>query len=62
MPRNVTIKKYHKGFNALRLVIGTMDETDKDTPDEIVLLETIDDMNGEALGYTLEQLFENGAL
>jgi len=40
-----------------------MDETDKDTPDEIVLLETnIDDMNGEALGYTMEQLFENGAL
>lgn len=56
-------KRETGGFNALRLVLGTMDEPDKDTPDEIVLLETnIDDMNGEALGYTMEQLFENGAL
>ena len=56
-------KRETGGFNALRLVLGTMDEPDKDTPDEIVLLETnIDDMNGEALGYTLEQLLENGAL
>lgn len=51
------------GFNALRLIMGTMDEVDNDTSDEVVLLETnIDDMNGEALGYTMEQLFENGAL
>ncbi|MDR3585191.1 MAG: nickel pincer cofactor biosynthesis protein LarC [Desulfosporosinus sp.] len=56
-------KRETGGFNALRLVMGTMDETDKDTPDEIVILETnIDDMNGEALGYAMEQLFENGAL
>ncbi|TGE34378.1 nickel pincer cofactor biosynthesis protein LarC [Desulfosporosinus sp. Sb-LF] len=56
-------KRETGGFNALRVVIGTMDEAEKDTPNEIVLLETnIDDMSGEALGYTMEQLFENGAL
>lgn len=50
-------------FNALRLVMGSMAETCNDTADEVVLLETnIDDMNGEALGYVMEQLFENGAL
>ncbi|MHB8076424.1 nickel pincer cofactor biosynthesis protein LarC [Desulfosporosinus fructosivorans] len=56
-------KRETGGFNALRLIMGTMDETDKNTIEEIVLLETnIDDMNGEALGYTMEQLFETGAL
>lgn len=56
-------KRETGGFNALRLVMGTMDETDRDTPDEVVLLETnIDDMTGEALGYTMELLFEKGAL
>lgn len=56
-------KKETESFNALRIVMGTLDENEKDTPDEIVLLETnIDDMNGEALGYTMELLFETGAL
>lgn len=56
-------KRETVGFNALRLVLGTMDDTGKDTSDEIVTLETnIDDMNGEAMGYTMERLFENGAL
>ena len=56
-------KRETVGFNALRLVMGTLDEPDKNTHGEIVLLETnIDDMNGEALGYTMEQLFETGAL
>lgn len=57
-------KRETGGINALRLVLGRMDdETGKDTLDEIVTLETnIDDMNGEAMGYTMERLFENGAL
>ncbi len=56
-------KRETGGFNALRLIMGTLDETHKHTHGEIVLLETnIDDMNGEALGYTMERLFENGAL
>lgn len=56
-------KRETVGFNALRLIMGTMDEVDNATPEEVALLETnIDDMSGEALGYTMEQLFENGAL
>lgn len=56
-------KRETVGFNALRIVLGRMDEIGKDTLEEIVTLETnIDDMNGEAMGYTMERLFENGAL
>lgn len=45
--------------NILRLFIGTAAED----PDDVVVLETnLDDCPGEALGYTMEKLFEAGAL
>lgn len=49
-------------LNAIRCVLGTVD--DKEISDsEISVLETnIDDMNPEVLGYVMDRLFENGAL
>lgn len=50
------------GFNALRVVIGEVAGS-VETSDEIVVLETnIDNMNPEILGYTMEKLFNHGAL
>ena len=49
-------------FNALRVVAGTLCAGDASS-EEIVELETnIDDMNPEIIGFTIEQLFQNGAL
>jgi len=49
-------------FNALRVVMGTLFEEDKIT-EEISILETnIDDMSPEIISYTVERLFESGAL
>jgi len=81
-------KKDTGRFNALRVVLGTIDEEESGDnktksrdlgentsncgsnelcnakyDDEVVLLETnIDDMSPELLGYTMEKLFEKGAL
>ena len=56
-------KRETGSFNALRIIMGTMQEANHYATDEAVLLETnIDDISGEALGYSMEQLFENGAL
>lgn len=45
--------------NVLKVSLGTIDESQ----DEIIVIETnIDDCSGEVLGYTMDQLFENGAL
>lgn len=50
-------------FNALRAVVGTLYEQDSIPNDEISILETnIDNMSPEILGYTMEKLFDNGAL
>lgn len=50
------------GFNALRVMFGTMAEKTQ-APGEIVVLETnIDNMNPEVLGYVMEKLLENRAL
>ncbi|MCX7710103.1 MAG: nickel pincer cofactor biosynthesis protein LarC [Clostridia bacterium] len=49
-------------FNALRVVMGSLME-DNDALEEITVLETnIDDMSPEILGFTMENLFEAGAL
>lgn len=49
-------------LNALRVVMGTLVE-EKGGREDIVLLETnIDDMSPELLGYTMEALFEAGAM
>lgn len=49
-------------LNALRVVVGSLYEKDAGM-EEIALLETnIDDMSPELLGYTMEKLFDNGAL
>lgn len=48
-------------FNALRAVIGTI--SNKLTMDRITILETnIDNMSPEIMGYTVDKLFEEGAL
>lgn len=50
-------------FNALRVVVGSLYEYDTVPNDEISILETnIDNMSPEIMGYTMEKLFENGAL
>ncbi|QNU65910.1 nickel pincer cofactor biosynthesis protein LarC [Ruminiclostridium herbifermentans] len=50
-------------FNALRAVVGTLYEHDSIPNDEISILETnIDNMSPEILGYTMEKLFDSGAL
>ncbi len=50
-------------FNALRAVVGSLYEQDSIPNDEISILETnIDNMSPEIMGYTMEKLFENGAL
>ncbi|PYG86921.1 hypothetical protein LY28_02542 [Ruminiclostridium sufflavum DSM 19573] len=50
-------------FNALRTVVGTLYEQDMIPNEEISILETnIDNMSPEILGYTMEKLFDNGAL
>lgn len=55
-------KRETGGFNALRVILGTMEEQTQ-VNDEIIVLETnIDNMNPEVLGYTMEKLLENGAL
>jgi len=49
-------------FNALRVTLGTVAARDAGNG-EIVELETnIDDMNPEIIGFTIEQLLQNGAL
>lgn len=49
-------------LNALRCIMGTMDETNN-TKDEILVLETnVDDMSAEMLGFVMDKLFELGAL
>ena len=48
-------------FNALRVLLGEVDEEEEKT-DEIVVLETnIDDMSSEILGYVMDKLMKNGA-
>ncbi len=66
--------KTHTGkLNALRIFLGTVEEVDKhinpssgmlNLPEDIVyVMETnLDDCTGEVLGYTMERLFEEGAL
>lgn len=50
-------------FNALRAVVGTLYEQESVPNDEISILETnIDNMSPEILGYTMEKLFDHGAL
>jgi pyridinium-3,5-bisthiocarboxylic acid mononucleotide nickel chelatase len=49
-------------FNALRVVLGNLVGETKALQDVAVLETNIDDMNSEALGFTMEKLFENGAL
>ncbi len=50
-------------FNALRAVVGTLYEQDVIPNDEVSILETnIDNMSPEILGYTMEKLFDSGAL
>lgn len=50
------------GFNALRVVMGTLFGQDE-AMEEIAVLETnIDDMNPEMISYTMEKLFEAEAL
>ena len=50
-------------FNAIRAVVGTLYEQDSIPNDEISILETnIDNMSPEILGYTMEKLFDSGAL
>ena len=45
--------------NVLKVSLGQMNQDD----DEVIVMETnIDDSNSEILGYTSQQLFENGAL
>ncbi len=49
-------------FNALRVVMGDLLDEDR-LNEEVAVLETnIDDMNPEIMGFTMEKLFENGAL
>lgn len=49
-------------FNALRVVLGSLDDKNE-INDEIIKLETnIDDTSSEILGYTMEKLFGAGAL
>lgn len=49
-------------FNALRVVLGSLDDKNE-INDEIIKLETnIDDISSEILGYTMERLFGVGAL
>ncbi len=49
-------------FNALRVVMGTLEDKNE-LKDEIIKLETnIDDTSSEILGYTMERLFSVGAL
>jgi len=48
-------------LNALRCIMGTMDETEN--RDKVIVLSTnIDDMNPEILGFVMDELFELGAL
>ncbi|HOM03339.1 MAG TPA: nickel pincer cofactor biosynthesis protein LarC [Acetivibrio sp.] len=49
-------------FNALRCILGNVEDK-KIIDDEVCVLETnVDDMNPEILGYVMNRLFENGAL
>ena len=55
-------KRETGGFNALRVVMGTLHE-EKAFDEEIIALETnIDDMSPEILGYVSAKLLEAGAL
>ncbi len=50
-------------FNALRAVVGSLYQQDTIPNDEVSILETnIDNMSPEILGYTMEKLFDSGAL
>lgn len=49
-------------FNALRAVIGTLYQQDILNEDISILETNIDNMSPEILGYTMEKLFESGAL
>ena len=54
-------KRETGGFNALRAVLGESKE--KSSLEELIVLETnIDNISGEVLGYTMERLFNDGAL
>ena len=49
--------------NILRVVLGTSDELNMLSYDEVYVLETnVDDVTGEVLGYTVEKLLSLGAL
>lgn len=55
-------KRETGGLNALRVSMGTLFENNE-FKEEITVLETnMDDISSEVLGYTMEQLFENGAV
>ncbi|WP_416828906.1 nickel pincer cofactor biosynthesis protein LarC [Ectobacillus polymachus] len=54
-------KRNTGGFNALRAIIGEMDENRFDE-DVLVMEANIDDQTGETLGYAMNQLLDNGAL
>ncbi|MDD9149648.1 nickel pincer cofactor biosynthesis protein LarC [Sporolactobacillus sp. CQH2019] len=59
-----TGKRQTGRMNALRGILGEMKENVPENPvDEIMLLEAnIDNQNGEMLGYTMNRLFDEGAL
>lgn len=55
-------KRETGGFNALRVVMGSLFEEDR-LMEEIAVFETnIDDMSPEIMGFAMEKLLENGAL
>ena len=50
-------------FNALRAIVGTLYQQETIPNDDVSILETnIDNMSPEVLGYTMEKLFDSGAL
>ncbi len=55
-------KRETGSFNALRVVMGEMEDKKKDKGQVVILETNIDNMSSEILGYTMEKLFENGAL
>ncbi len=49
--------------NVLKVYYGEVEETGEEEQEEVAVIETnIDDCQGEILGYTLEQLLQQGAL
>jgi pyridinium-3,5-bisthiocarboxylic acid mononucleotide nickel chelatase len=58
-----TGKKEYEIPNALRIIMGTIDQTSGVREQQLVMLETnIDDMNPESYSYIVPKLFEAGAL